>query len=401
MFLESLLQKNRAFVEAAIELHQQGKIPANSCVLDLDMLRRNSAIFAAEAKRLGLKTFAMTKQFGRTPPALQAIVDGGIEAFVAVDLDCARPIHQAGHHLGNIGHLVQIPRYQAKEAAAMKADYWTVFSAEKSAEAASAATNLGRIQPLLARIQAPGDIFYMGHEGGFAAANVSAVAAQIDALTGAEFAGITTFPALLYDAETRSAQPTPNLKTLEQAASQLTQDGVTNIEINAPGTTSTAVLSMLADAGATQVEPGNGLHGTSPLHAVRDLSEQPAILYLSEISHHYAGKAYCFGGGLYIDPVFAQYPVQALVGRTLAAATDNRLTATFPPDNAIAYYALLDCEPTKTSQPGETVIFGFRQQVFVTRTLVAPVSGIATGMPVVEGIWTPWGTPWSGSVDNQ
>lgn len=400
MFLECLLQKNHAFVEAAIELHQQGKIPANSCVLDLDMMRHNSAIFSEEAKRLGLKTFAMTKQIGRTPPALQAIVDGGIESFVAVDLDGARPIHQAGHHLGHIGHLVQIPRDQANEAAAMKADYWTVFSNEKAAEAAQAAAELGRTQSLLARIQAPGDTFYMGHEGGFAAKNISSVAAQIDALTGADFAGITTFPALLYDAETRSVQPTPNLKTLEQAATQLAKDSVTDIEINAPGTTSTAVLSMLADAGTTQVEPGNGLHGTTPLHAVRDLPEQPAILYLSEISHHHAGKAYCFGGGLYVDPVFAQYPVQALVGRTFTAATNNRLPATFPPDNAIDYYALIDYEMTKPPEPGETAIFGFRQQAFVTRTLVVPVSGIATGTPVVDGIWTPWGTPWLGRVNN-
>ena len=27
-----------------------------------------------------------------------------------------------------------------------------------------------------------------------------------------------------------------------------------------------------------------------------------------------AGRAYCFGGGLYIDPVFPDYDVKALVG---------------------------------------------------------------------------------------
>ena len=32
---------------------------------------------------------------------------------------------------------------------------------------------------------------------------------------------------------------------------------------------------MLSDSGATQVEPGHGLTGTSPLHAVQELPEQP------------------------------------------------------------------------------------------------------------------------------
>lgn len=398
MFLDSLVNKNRAFVEVAIDLHQQGKIPANSCVLDLDMMGQNSAAFAKEANRLGLKTFAMTKQFGRTPPALQAIVDGGINAFVAVDFDCALPIHKAGHQLGHIGHLVQIPRYQAREAAGMDASYWTVFSAEKAAEAAQAATSLGKTQPLLARIQTDGDIFYMGHEGGFDAAAVTSVAAAIDALDGANFAGITTFPALLYDAESQSVKATPNLTTLERAADALSKSGIKNIEINAPGTTSTVTLQMLADAGATQVEPGNGLHGTTPLHAVRDLPENPAILYLSEISHKHSGKAYCFGGGFYIDPIFDAYPLQGLVGRNIDEATGKRLGVTLPSTAAITYYGLIEDDPAQPVQTGDTVIFGFRQQAFVSRTLVAPVSGVSTGNPTVEGIWTPWGTPWLGEL---
>ena len=69
------------------------------------------------------------------------------------------------------------------------------------------------------------------------------------------------------------------------------------IEVNAPGTTSSVVLDALAEAGATQCEPGNGLHGTTPLHAMEDLPELPASLYLTEVSHQHGGKAYCFGGG--------------------------------------------------------------------------------------------------------
>lgn len=396
MFLDSLIRRNRPFIEAAIELHQRGDIPANSCVLDLDTIRNNSEMFVAEARKYGLKTLAMTKQIGRNPPALRAMVDGGVDSFVAVDMECARPIHANGYKVGHIGHLVQIPRHEAAEAAALEVDYWTVFSYQKASEAVRAVRTRGKVQALLARIHAPGDVFYMGHEGGFEASDISAVAEQLDALDGASFAGITTFPALLYDEDTRTAKLTPNMTTLQKSASQLRAAGVNDFEINAPGTTSTTVLKMLADAGATQVEPGNGLAGTTPLHAVEELPERPAILYLTELSHEYAGKAYCFGGGLYIDPVFKSYQVTALVGRDINEAINTRLPVTMPPDNAIDYYGIITPDSTRSLQAGESVIFGFRQQAFVTRSLVVPISGISKQSPKIEGIWTPLGTPWLG-----
>ena len=86
-----------------------------------------------------------------------------------------------------------------------------------------------------------------------------------------------------------------------------------SIEVNTPGTNSSIVLDVLANAGATQCEPGNALHGTTPLHAIEDLPELPAVIYLSEISHLVESKAYCFGGGLYIDPVFPKYDLKAII----------------------------------------------------------------------------------------
>lgn len=400
MFLESLIERNPRFIEVAIELHQRGEIPANSCVLDLDTIRDNSAIFTKEAERYGLRTFAMTKQIGRNPPALKALVEGGIGSFVAVDMDGARTIHASGYKVGHVGHLVQVPLHENREAAGLDADYWTVFSDDKAREAARAAHSLGQTQSLLARIHAPDDIFYMGHEGGFQASEVTAVAERLDGLDGARFAGITTFPALLFDEESQAVQPTPNLSTLEAAASRLRNAGIDEVEINAPGTTSTVTLQLLADAGATQVEPGNGLAGTTPLHAVEALPERPALLYLSEISHEYGGKAYCYGGGLYIDPVFEPYQVTALVGRNGEDALNNQVPATLPPDKAIDYYGLLTPDPSRPLKTGESVVFGFRQQVFVTRALVAPVSGISEGTPRVEGIWTSSGRPWPGGQSN-
>lgn len=393
MFLEPLIRRNRAFVETAIRLHQEGRIPAASFVLDLDAMRANAAVISAEAKRLGLAVFAMTKQFGRNPPAMAALQAGGIDRFVAVDMACARPIKRNGFHLGHIGHLVQIPRAQAAEAAGMAADYWTLFNLEKGGEAAAACLALGRTQKVLLRIHAPQDKFYSGHEGGFPVDDLPQAIAEIRRLKGLELAGITTFPALLFSDDKRAVLPTQNLATLDRAAAILRGAGLARVEINAPGTNSVTVLKTLADAGATQVEPGHALTGTTPLHAVRDLPELPAVLHVSEVSHFHGGRAYFFGGGLYIDPIFPDYPVQAVVGGDPSALDARRVRALIPPPAMIDYYGQLDAAGHPHIRVGDSVILGFRPQLFFTRALVAPVSGIASGNPKLEGIWKGDGSP--------
>ena len=91
MFLQSLLRRNPQFVEAAVELHQAGRIPANSCVLDLDAIEANTTGLCRQARGLGLVVYAMTKQIGRASGALAAITAGGVDGYVAVDMACARP----------------------------------------------------------------------------------------------------------------------------------------------------------------------------------------------------------------------------------------------------------------------------------------------------------------------
>ncbi|RVC57475.1 YhfX family PLP-dependent enzyme, partial [Mesorhizobium sp. M00.F.Ca.ET.038.03.1.1] len=311
MFLDVLRRRNPAFIEAAIGLHQQGKLPANAYVLDLDAVERNAKVLKQEADRLGLNIFAMTKQVGRSSSFCKAVVRGGIERAVAVDMACARATHKAGMKLGHLGHLQQIAKFEADAAArTFKPDYWTAFNDTKAEEAGKGAKAAGYVQDLLARIAAEGDIFYRGHEGGFDAGEIVAVADRLDAVPGGRFAGITTFPALLFDHAARKVLPTPNLATLSKAAEALAKAGRKGVEINAPGTTSSVMLAALAEAGATQCEPGNGLHGTTALHVMEDLPELPAVLYLTEVSHLSGGKAYCFGGGFYIDPIFPDYDVK-------------------------------------------------------------------------------------------
>jgi len=387
VFLETLVRRNGPLVEAAIQLHQQGLIPANSYVLDLDQVKTNAKIFAAEADRHGLTTFPMTKQVGRNPAFLQVLADVGLDRFVAVDMNGARRIHAEGHRIGHLGHLVQVPRAESEAAASMVPEFWTVYSHDKAQLVSRAAGNVGITQKVMARVFAPGDIFYMGHEGGFAAEDIVAVADRLDGLPHVGFAGITSFPALLFDETAGTVGGTTNLQTLERAAETLRRSGRDHIEINAPGTTSTEVLSILASAGATQVEPGHGLTGTTPLHAVRDLPEAPAILYLSEISHFHGGKAYCFGGGMYIDPVFSEYQVKALVGSDGEQALSDRIHATLPPPEAIDYYGLLDVPKRRALEAGDSVVFGFRIQAFVAHAFVVALRGVHSGDPVVEGVW--------------
>jgi predicted amino acid racemase len=385
MFLDVLRRRNPALIEAAISLHQQGLLPADTYVFDLDMIERNAASISAEAQRLSLSVYAMTKQVGRNPDVCRAIMAGGIRASVAVDMEGARATTRAGMDLGHLGHLVQVPRHEADAAAAMQPAYWTVFNTTKAREAAVASQTIGRDQALLARIYAANDEFYSGHEGGFPADDMRRIADELDAVDGAHFAGITTFPALLFDSDRQGLRQTRNLRTMEKVATQLAEAGRNDIQINGPGTTSTRALAQLASAGVTQVEPGHALTGTTPLHAIEDLPELPAACYLTEVSHEYAGRAYCFGGGMYIDPVFPPYQVRADVGR--GPGSVQTVHAALPPPSAIDYYGQLAPGEGEPIRVGDSVVFGFRIQAFVTRAYTAGVAGLSTGQPRVAGIW--------------
>src|SRR3954451_4518940 len=158
MFLDALRRRNPRFIEAAMRLHQEGRLPANAYVLDLDAVEANARLIKAEADRLGLKVFAMTKQAGRSSSFCKAVMRGGIARSVAVDMACARATHRAGMAVGHLGHLQQIARAEANAAAtSFRPDYWTVFNEVKAGEAAAAAHAAGYAQDLLARIRAEGD----------------------------------------------------------------------------------------------------------------------------------------------------------------------------------------------------------------------------------------------------
>ena len=153
------------------------------------------------------------------------------------------------------------------------------------------------------------------------------------------------------------------------------------------------MLGALAAAGATQVEPGHGLTGTTPLHAIEDLPERPAVVYLSEVSHLHGHEAFCFGGGLYIDPVFPAYKVSAFVSREPTSSIAALAPVDIPAPSAIDYYGMIDATGPVKPRVGDSVVFGFRPQAFVTRAYVVGVRGLSTGEAAVETIHDALGRP--------
>ena len=392
MFLNNLLAQNPAFARAAIDLHQSGALPPDTYVIDLDTLAENTKSITTEAHRLGLDVVAMTKQFGRNPDAIRTLKNNGVDSFVAVDIEGARAIHRAKQPIGNVGHLVQVPHHSANEIARLKPLRWTVFDDQKAKEAAQATHaihGLSASQSLLARVFGPDDVVVESHAGGYDAADILKVADRFNNLTGAHFGGVTSYPALLFDKVQHTVHPSPNLHTLESIATTLHNAGHTKTVINGPGETSTKVLQILADHGVTQVEPGHGFTATGGYHAFAKLPERPAMLYLSEVSHLDGDYAFCFGGGLYLCIGSIDYQPRAIVGPDFGAAVKQKVDATLSQNHqVIDFYGRIAQTERRTLKPGDTALFCFRAQVFYVRSHVAAVSGIHTGKPKVEGIYT-------------
>lgn len=386
MFLQSIITKNPRLVEASVSLHQQNKIPAGSYVLDLDTIRANAAKIVQEARACGLKVFAMTKQVSRNPAMLRVLQEEGIDGCVCVDMDDARAVFASGLRIGHLGHLVQVPKAEVAAAVSMKPMFWTVYSLDKAKEISDALPE-GQTQEILLRIYEKGNIFYPGHEGGFPVEELDSVIEQIEAMPGLRFAGFSTFPTQLFNHMTNQVEHTGNYETLLKTARKYEEKLGRKLEINAPGTTSSHLFKEMAASGVTQVEPGHGFTGTCPQHARQELPENPAVAYVSEISHRYQGKDYCYGGGMYIDPVLEAYDVKACVGKTGEEALSQMISCQMPKPESIDYYGILQTPPEAQVRTGDTAVFGFRIQGFVTRAFVVPVEGIQSGAPVVRGIY--------------
>jgi len=385
MYLERLIERNPKLMEAAVELHQSGRIPSNTWVIDLDAIAENARVLSTEAQRLGLTTYVMSKQYVRNPYVNWVAIANGLYKVVAVDMPGALQLRRYGLPVGHIGHLNQIPRHLVPDAVAMRPDVITVYNLEHAAWIDTAAREQGIVQDLLIRVYAPGDVFFRGQEGGFPEEAVPDVVRGIGRLRNIRLAGVTAFPCVRYNAnpDDPAAEPTPNFHTILRAAATMREMGVEVTQINAPGNTSSYTMPILAEHGATHVEPGHGLLGTTPNHAfMPSLPERPAYTLVSEISHHVGGDAYAYGGGLFQDIYQPGYRPQALVGSSWDSARDNRVDFLSEIEQIIDYHAVL--QPGDRCRVGDTVLFGFRTQMQMTRSYIAPVSGISSGRPTLH-----------------
>jgi predicted amino acid racemase len=255
----------------------------------------------------------------------------------------------------------------------------TVYNVEHARWIDEAAANQGVIQDLLIRVYSPEDIFFQGQEGGFPEAEVPHAVAEIGRLPNVRLVGVTAFPCVRYNqAPGDPADLTPNFYTILRAADTMRKLGVEVRQINAPGNSSSITMPMLAEAGATHVEPGHGLLGTTPNHVFREgLPERPTYTWVSEISHHFGEYAYAYGGGLFQDIYQPGYQARALVGSTWDRARDNAVEYLHEIEQIIDYHAVL--RPGDRCRAGDSAVFGFRTQMQMTRSYIAPVSGLSQG----------------------
>ncbi|RSS81206.1 alanine racemase [Streptomyces sp. WAC06614] len=380
MFLDTVLARNPELVDTAAALHRSGAVPPDTYVLDLDTVEDNARRLAAGAERLGLTLWCVTKQFGRNPALIRAVARH-LPAFAAIDAREAAALHAAGARCGNLGHLVQVPRRELPALLARRPDAVTVFDADNARHVGQAAVALGHVQDVLVRLEPAPGTGYPGQEGGVPPARLAGFAAHLERLPGVRIAGVTAFPCVACDPATGWPAPTANLARAARAVALLRARGHGPLLLSAPGATSLAVLPLLAAAGATHGEPGHALTGTTPLHAADPTQpERPASVYVTEVAHTLAdGRPALHGGGFY---------PRSGVRRALLARTGLLLEVARMPAEYIDYYRLLAAPPRRIRvRAGDTAVLAFRSQVFVTRSRVAVVAGLASGAPRLLGLY--------------
>src|SRR5260221_9022895 len=123
MFLETLQKRNPALIRAALEYHQSGAIPPNTYLFDYDAVQENARLLAEAAGVHNLSLFFITKQIGHNPALLEAIQRGGLDQGTAVDVTEAYAMAANGVHLGNVGHLTQLPTHDIAPVLRLRPDY--------------------------------------------------------------------------------------------------------------------------------------------------------------------------------------------------------------------------------------------------------------------------------------
>ena len=385
MFLNKVMQKNPKLIECAFDMHKKGTILPDTYIMDLDAITYNARKMQEEAQRNGIELYFMLKQIGRNPLIAKRLMEAGLKGAVVVDYKEALKMIENDIHIANVGHLEQIPKAAMDFIIASRPDYVTVYSYEKILEINAAAIKANIIQKLLIRLSDDDSELYSGQIGGFKSAELKNLIEKVNRLSNVVIGGLTVFPALLYSADKKQICETANMKAMERGISIARECGLNNLNINLPSATRCASIPLIRTLHGTSGEPGHGLTGTTPLHKDSDQIERPAYVYVSEISHNFDGKAYCYGGGHYRR----SHMENVLVGTALEKARLLKIKA--PSDESIDYHFEIE-EPCTVS---DCAVMAFRTQIFTTRSHVAIVEGISQDSPRLLGIYTALGDPLS------
>lgn len=381
MFVNKILETNKKLVETSFELHQAGKIIPDSYVVDLDTLIENAKVILSAAKEQQVDMYFMMKQLGRNPLISKKLIDLGYKGAVVVDYKEAQIMMRHNIPICNVGHLVQAPKSMIQNLVDYGCEYFTVCSLEKIELINECAKKSNKIQKLLIKFIGKNSVIYSGQEAGFEIEEIEKMIEFIKKLHNVTISGVTAFPCFLYDEHLEKIHATSNLDVLLQAKRILREKGMIIENLNAPSATSVATINYMGKYGINSAEPGHGLTGTTPLHAKKCCEEIPCVTYVSEISHNFRKKSYCYGGGYYRR----SHMENALVGKTIENSEKVKVKA--PSIDSIDYYFEID----KEMPVHDTVVMAFRFQIFVTRSDVVLVEGIQRGNPTIVGVYSSLG----------
>lgn len=378
MFVDQTLKRNKALIDTAFAFHQSGQVLPDSYMIDVDAFVNNAAAILKEAEKHHFRMYFMLKQVGRNPYLAKKLIELGYAGAVVVDFKEAQIMMDHNIPIGNVGHLVQVPSHMLSRIIAYGPEVMTVYSMEKIREINRAAGALNKKQGILIRVFREKDMIYSGQTAGFSLDVLPETVEEIRKnCPNVIIRGITSFPCYLYNEEKKDIAPTENLATVLKAKEILEGMGFEHLIVNTPSATCVNTIQKMAEAGGNCGEPGHGLTGTTPMHAWEEQTEIPAVVYISEISHNFLGKAYCYGGGHYRR----SHADSVLTG---TSTEDSRRLKVIPPsDESIDYHFGISEE----CRVGDTAVMAFRFQIFVTRSDVVLVEGIQKGQPEIVGIY--------------
>jgi predicted amino acid racemase len=393
---DAMCRRNPELVRAAAALHASGELPPDCYVADLDSILSNARLIIDAANAAGIEILYETKQFARSAAICSALAGLGLQRAMAVDIEELYALERLNVRIGHAGHLGQLPQGDIEHVVRVtRPDYITVFSYEKAAYVARVAADAGLNQNIVLRVNGRGDYVPKTLTGGTPEGDVVAVIDAINRLDGVRFVGFTTYPAIRFDLQTQEWRVTPNFETMLRVAAHIEQgQGIEVTHINPAGNVCVASLPLLANTGATHCEPGQAFVGGLVGNAFRAEPEVPALAYVTEVTHFLEEVPYVYAPSMVANATtgiwhtFHYDSLGAGVSHDGGDPITSRLQA--PPqvftasDPTYFMYGALHPTAGTSVRVGDTVVFGFRTQLYRTNGgKLAVVEGVQRGAPTI------------------